>query len=147
MTDSWIGARRNFDSQPMTRAGRCSLKHPLNGWGARGARMEIEHQILGFRRNMTVIHNTYLEILLEHGILGFALYAWIMVGLFKLGRARDPGWQNHSSGDFLQIPCRPLWPLMLGVFFVNATFVVMNYQFVNGLLFTWAGIPCPPGKV
>jgi hypothetical protein len=26
------------------------------------------------------------------------------------------------------------------VYFVNATFVVMNYQFVNGLLFTLAGI-------
>ncbi len=123
------------------------VKHPLNGWGARGARLEMEYQILGFRPNMTVIHNTYLEILLEHGILGFALYAWIMVGLFKLGRARDPGWQcQHSPGDFLQIPCRPLWPLMLGVFFVNATFVVMNYQFVNGLLFTWAGILARRGR-
>jgi hypothetical protein len=29
---------------------------------------------------------------------------------------------------------------MLGVYLLNACFVVMNYQFVNGLLFTFAGI-------
>jgi hypothetical protein len=47
---------------------------------------------------------------------------------------------------------RSMWPLLLGVYFVNGIFVVMSYQFVNGLLFTWAGIlaaqsatarPCP----
>ncbi len=120
---------------------RMFLQQPLTGWGAHGARQEIEHQILGFQPNMTVVHNTYLEILLEHGILGFALYAWIMVGLFNLGRTSDPGGNcQQASATFPQVPCRPLWPLMLGVFFVNATFVVMNYQFVNGLLFTWAGI-------
>jgi hypothetical protein len=32
------------------------------------------------------------------------------------------------------------------VYFVNATFVVMNYQFVNGLLFTFAGILARRGK-
>ncbi len=29
---------------------------------------------------------------------------------------------------------------MIGVYLFNASFVVMNYQFVNGLLFTLAGI-------
>jgi hypothetical protein len=28
----------------------------------------------------------------------------------------------------------------LGVYLLNASFVVMNYQFVNGLLFTLAGL-------
>jgi hypothetical protein len=29
---------------------------------------------------------------------------------------------------------------LLGVYWVNAALVVMNYQFVNGLLFTMAGM-------
>jgi len=33
-----------------------------------------------------------------------------------------------------------LWPLLLGVYWVNAAVVVMNYQFVNGLLFAMAGM-------
>jgi hypothetical protein len=61
------------------------------------------------------------------------------MGLFKLGGAR-PAPETGCSHGFLQPPRRPLWPLLLGVYFVNATFVVMNYQFVNGLLFTLAGI-------
>jgi len=33
-----------------------------------------------------------------------------------------------------------MWPVLLGVYWVNACVVVMNYQFVNGLLFTMAGM-------
>jgi hypothetical protein len=33
-----------------------------------------------------------------------------------------------------------LWPVVLAVYLLNASAVVMNYQFVNGLLFTLAGI-------
>jgi hypothetical protein len=33
-----------------------------------------------------------------------------------------------------------MWPVFLGVYLVNATVVVMNYQFVNGLLFVLAGM-------
>jgi hypothetical protein len=33
-----------------------------------------------------------------------------------------------------------LWPILLAVYWVNAALVVMNYQFVNGLLFTLAGM-------
>jgi hypothetical protein len=33
-----------------------------------------------------------------------------------------------------------MWPVLLGIYWVNAALVVMNYQFVNGLLFTLAGM-------
>jgi O-antigen ligase len=121
------------------------LDRPITGWGASQVRTEMENRLQGFRGQLTVVHNTYVEVMLEHGLIGFALYAWIIVGLFKLGarsRTPDPG----PSNGFLQPPCRPLWPLLLGVYFVNATFVVMNYQFVNGLLFTLAGILARRGK-
>ena len=33
-----------------------------------------------------------------------------------------------------------MWPVLLGIYWVNAAVVVMNYQFVNGLLFAMAGM-------
>jgi hypothetical protein len=33
-----------------------------------------------------------------------------------------------------------LWPLLLGVYLLNGSFVVVNYQFVNGFLFAVAGL-------
>ena len=41
---------------------------------------------------------------------------------------------------FLDEKFRVVWPLILGAYLINATFVVMNYQFVNGLLFAIAGM-------
>ena len=61
----------------------------------------------------------------------------MLVELVRLGRSsaesRNTGFlQNHFRGK--------LWRLLLVVYLINATFVVMNYQFVNGLVFTMAGI-------
>jgi hypothetical protein len=33
-----------------------------------------------------------------------------------------------------------MWPILLAVYWINAAMVVMSYQFVNGLLFTMAGM-------
>jgi hypothetical protein len=46
----------------------------------------------------------------------------------------------RTEGGFLDEQFRALWPLLLGVYLLNASFVVMNYQFVNGFLFTLAGL-------
>jgi hypothetical protein len=62
-----------------------------------------------------------------------------VVDLFKLGRRLRPIATADSS--FLDQEFRStLWPLLLGVYLLNASFVVMNYQFVNGFLFTLAGL-------
>ncbi len=65
---------------------------------------------------------------MEHGILGLVLYAWIIVALFRLGR-------HSPSATFTAV-----WPIILGVYVFNSFFVVMNYQFVNALVYTIAGI-------
>jgi O-antigen ligase len=79
-------------------------------------------------------HNTYLELVVEHGIVGFVLYASIVIALFRL--ARPPAQNNEPR----HIPFRSVWLIALGVYLFNALFVVMNYQFVNALIFTVAGI-------
>jgi hypothetical protein len=71
--------------------------------------------------------------------LGLALYLWLFFDLFRLGRIRTASFEP-SGNSFLDAEFRSLWPLLIGVYLLNASLVVMNYQFVNGLLFTIAGI-------
>jgi hypothetical protein len=47
---------------------------------------------------------------------------------------------SFVEAHFIDQKFRFLWPVLVGVYLFNASFVVMNYQFVNGLLFTLAGI-------
>jgi len=101
---------------------------------------ELADRIEGFKGDVFVVHNTYFEILLEHGVVGCAMFAWLIAGLVGIGR-RTARIDGAEEGGFLEGRAgRRLWLLLLSVYFINATFVVMNYQFVNGLLFTVAGI-------
>jgi O-antigen ligase len=99
---------------------------PLLGWGQGEFAREIETRMSDFRPGTYAAHNTFIDILVEHGALGLALYVCIAVNLFRLRKAS--GWLQFT------------WPICLAVYFVNACCVVMNYQFVNALLFTFAGV-------
>lgn len=109
-------------------------ERPLFGWPARSIQPELSNRISGFKVDAVYLHDTYLEIAVQHGLLGLGLYVWIIAGLFRLGR------RSGSVGTVFGDEFRPLWRLMVLVYLVNASFVVMNYQFVNGLLFTMAGL-------
>lgn len=111
------------------------LEKPLSGWGTSQLQTELAQRIDGFKGETFVVHNTYFEILLEHGLLGFALYLWVVIALLRAGRRNKSTCPYEFTGSLQR-----LWPLLVGVYLVNATFVVMNYQFVNGLLFAFAGI-------
>ena len=113
------------------------LSKPLVGWGAKDMQNELSRRISGFRDERYAFHNTYLEILVQYGTIGLAVYVWVVIDLFRVGRRR-PG--AYPAGCFLDQDFRSLWPLILLVYLVNASFVVMNYQFVNGLLFSLAGM-------
>jgi O-antigen ligase len=110
------------------------LERPLLGWGTRDLQIELARRITGFRGDLFAVHNTYLDVLLEEGTVGLGLYLWLVVALFRLGR------KGTQDSHTVVASIRNVWPLLLAVYFVNATLVVMNYQFVNGLLFTCAGI-------
>ena len=98
---------------------------------------ELETRVSEFHLNQFVVHNTYLEILVEHGLLGLALYGWLFFRLLLLSRG---GVLPNEKCLFTGSSFRRLWPVLLGVYFVNGFFVVMNYQFVNGFLYTMAGM-------
>jgi O-antigen ligase len=112
---------------------------PLKGWGSEGQiQPEIARRISNFHPEYFLLHNTYLELAVERGMVGLGFYAWLMVCLFRL--ARPPALEYEGEGSFLGRSFRKIWPLLLVVYFLNASAVVMNYQFVNGFLFTLAGI-------
>jgi len=115
------------------------LEKPLAGWGAADMQTELSKRISDFHQEQFFFHNTYLEIVVQYGLVGLLLYVWIVFDLFKLGRrTNQPSFSTDNS--FLDQEFRDLWPLLLGVYLLNGSFVVMNYQFVNGFLFTLAGL-------
>jgi len=113
------------------------LEKPITGWGVNQMPAELARHVSGYKEKELYPHNTYLEILVEHGVFGFALYAWLMWEIFRLGRGPVPRTERNG---FLNWQFHAMWPVLLGVYWVNAAVVVMNYQFVNGLLFTMAGM-------
>ena len=113
------------------------LERPLTGWGVNQMPSELARHVSGYRHQVLYPHNTYLELLVEHGIVGLALHLWLMWEVWRLGHGVVPLSERHG---FLDRQFHRLWPILLAVYWGNAALVVMNYQFVNGLLFTLAGM-------
>ena len=114
------------------------LEKPFAGWGVNQMSTELARHVSGYKEKKELdSHNTYLELLVEHGIFGLGLYAWLMWEMFRLGRGHVPRAERYG---LLDQQFHSMWPVLLGIYWVNAGVVVMNYQFVNGLLFTMAGM-------
>jgi putative inorganic carbon (hco3(-)) transporter len=111
------------------------LEHPIAGWGFHQMPSHLPRYVSGYEERTLYPHNTYLELLVELGAIGFGLYVWLMWELWQLGRGTIPA--REGSG-FFDRGFHRLWPILLGVYWMNAAVVVMSYQFVNGLLFTLA---------
>ena len=110
------------------------MEKPLTGWGSEGSvQPQIERRISNFHPEYYLFHNTYLELAVERGMIGLGLYAWLMTCFFRL--ARGPVAMSECEVGF-----RKIWPFILVVYLLNASAVVMNYQFVNGFVFSLAGI-------
>jgi O-antigen ligase len=112
------------------------LDRPITGWGFHQMPAALPKYVGEVHDKVLYPHNTYLEILVENGLLGLSLYAWLMWELWRLGCGKVHGSEARGFLDSF----RRLWPILLAVYWVNAAVVVMSYQFVNGILFTVAGI-------
>jgi len=124
----------------MYRAGwQMFTEKPAFGWGNEWLiQPEVEKRISTFHPEYYVFHNTFLELAVERGLLGLGLYSWLMICLFRLSRTTSA--VAESDPAFSNAHFRKLWPLLLAVYLLNASAVVMNYQFVNAVLFSIAGI-------
>jgi len=112
-------------------------QRPWLGWGFHQMPVELPRHVSGYEEKVLYPHNTYLELLVEHGVVGLALYLWLMWELWKLRRGRIP---VREERGFLNADFHRLWPVLLFVYWINASVVVMSYQFVNGLLYMMAGM-------
>jgi O-antigen ligase len=113
------------------------LEKPFTGWGVNQMPAELARHVSGYNERELYPHSTYLELLVEHGVAGLALYAWLMWEFMKLGRGLIPPAEHNSV---LNRQFHAMWPIFLAVYLGNALVVVMNYQFVNGILFAIAGM-------
>lgn len=111
---------------------------PLLGWPSDDIQPELARIVDGFHQEQFFFHNSYLEVAVTQGAVGLCVYLWLLVDLFRVGRKIHQ--EKYAEGHFVDQKFRVLWPALVAVYLVNASFVVMNYQFVNGLLFTLAGI-------
>ena len=66
------------------------LEKPLAGWGTSDLQAELAKRIHEFHQSEFFFHNTYLEIAVQHGLIGLFLYLWIATDLFRVGRRRRP---------------------------------------------------------
>ncbi|HXY03466.1 MAG TPA: O-antigen ligase family protein [Terriglobales bacterium] len=114
------------------------LSKPIAGWGGKEMQVELSRRISDFQQEEYYFHNTFLEILVQYGVIGLTLYLWMIFELFWVGRR--PVQEHPGQASFLDNQFRALWPILLLVYLINAMFVVMNYQFVNGLVFSIAGM-------
>jgi len=115
------------------------MEKPFLGWGPDAeVQTEVARRISDFHPDYYIFHNTFLELAVGRGLVALTLYGWLILCLFRLARSAKPA--DNSPQHFLDSVFRRLWPVLLGVYLLNASAVVMNYQFVNGLLFTLAGI-------
>ncbi|HXF14100.1 MAG TPA: O-antigen ligase family protein [Terriglobales bacterium] len=129
----------DFRSEMYSAGWQMFVEKPLLGWGsAHDIQAEVEKRVSNFHPEYYVFHNTFLELAVERGVLALGLHIWLMICLFRLGRAGAIS--DEMDGAFSNPHFRKLWPLLLGVYLLNASAVVMNYQFANAVLFTIAGI-------
>jgi O-antigen ligase len=115
-------------------------ERPVFGWSAGEVQAELERTVEGFHEEVFYFHNTFLEVAVSYGCVGVGLYLWLLIDMFMLARRRFAAEMYPRAGNFLDAGFRSLWPMLLVVYALNACFVVMNYQFVNGLVFALAGM-------
>lgn len=115
------------------------VEKPLLGWGSdHKVQPELAKRMSGFQSDYFVLHNTFLELAVQRGILGLALYAWLMICFLRLGKEKRRA--THPQSSFLGPQFRPFWILIVCVYLLNACVVVMNYQFLNSYVFAVAGV-------
>lgn len=124
----------------MYRAGwQMFTEKPLLGWGSDfNIQPEIEKRLSSFHPEYYILHNTYLQLAVQHGVIGVLLYVWLFILLFRLGSRAScsPTERECLFGPGFGL----MWRIMLCVYLLNASVVVMNYQFLNGYMFMIAGI-------
>jgi O-antigen ligase len=75
------------------------VQRPLLGWGL-GVFPEVYPQFRSFYTNFFVnaAHNDYIQLLVETGIVGFAILLWYVVVLYRRALQKTRDWTSDTSG-------------------------------------------------
>lgn len=115
-------------------------ERPLLGWGMNQAPTRIRERLVGREGvEASTPHNTYVELALEHGLVGLGLWVFVIARLLAIGRGLRGAPPDHE-GALLDAGFLGISRVVLVVYLINGVFVVMNYQFINMLVFTVAGM-------
>ena len=75
---------------------RMFSKRPVSGWGL-GTFPTVYPEYRSFYTNLFIneAHNDYAQLLVETGVLGFALMLWFLARLYRRGLSELEHWQDH----------------------------------------------------
>ncbi len=78
---------------------RMFLKRPILGWGL-GSFPVVYPEFRTFYTNFFVneAHNDYLQLLVETGLLGFAIMLWFLVAIFRRALKKIGKWESEMTG-------------------------------------------------
>lgn len=78
----WNAAREQFHERPLT------------GQGIRGMKLLIQEPGATAPRYWTEAHNIFLQVAVEHGLIGFGIFIWMLVLCFRVAFLAPPGWRE-----------------------------------------------------
>jgi O-antigen ligase len=89
------GTRLTIDRDSL----RMWKQKPILGWGL-GTFPEVYPQFRTFYTSFFVneAHNDYLQLLVETGVVGFAIALWFLVTTFRGARSKLPDWTENPNG-------------------------------------------------
>ncbi len=114
------------------------MDKPLLGWGINQVPFIMSKYLIDYK-DAVWVHNTYFEILLEQGVIGFLFYALIFIKLFSTGKWISL-FGNRGNLTIIDEDFVFLWRLIIGVYLICGMTAIINYKFINVLFFTLAGI-------
>jgi O-antigen ligase len=114
---------------------RVIREHWLTGTGLNQAHKLLPQYIPKYEEDVW-IHNSFLEILAEHGLAGAICLIALIAGIARAAHRRGVNNQVNSGIAW----ARRVWAAVLAVYFINAMMAGISYQYVNGIIFAYAAI-------
>ncbi len=109
--------------------------NPLFGCGLNQSHDLLPRYMAGYYPHAW-IHNVFVEILTEQGVVGLLCYLLVLAGLVRAA------WRDfHKGSDSEDIrTIRHVWLSVLAIYFINSLGAGMSYQYINCLVFAYAAI-------
>jgi O-antigen ligase len=110
-------------------------QHPILGTGPAGYAVYFQSVYAGSAFSMST-HNNYMDVLLETGILGVVVFAWLLTALFIAGWRARMQWRSGFNGAFAQSAFAGLLGLIVAMAMGDWFIPFVYNQTIAGFRFT-----------